>query len=281
MRIRRSLVIAAVAGGSLLCSALPAGAHPFFTDGATVPASSLGTLTLAMAHGCGTESEGGGDPTTEISIEVPEQVAYLLPQEVEGYEVSLEGDEGAVPDVVTWTAIDEGEPAPELTMDLVVDGDEGDELFVRVFQGCDGFEYRWIGTPDEPADDPAVGLTLAAEDPDSPPPVGEPEEAPTDAPDVDEPVSEDPVDGDADGDDADDGAPTADDPASDDQALEDPPPAVDELPTEPPADEGSGPLPVWAIVVGAIALAGIGALAGTALARRRRPQDPAAGPSAG
>jgi uncharacterized protein YcnI len=277
MRIRRSLVIATVAGGSLLSSALPASAHPFFTDGATVPASSLGTLTLAMAHGCGTESEGGGDPTTEISIEVPEQVSFIEPQEVDGYEVSLEGDEGGVPDVVTWTATDGGEPAPELTLDLVVDGAEGDEVFVRVFQGCDDFEYRWIGTPDDPADDPAVGLTLAAQDPDSPPPVGEPDDAPTDAPEVEDPVSEDPVDGDDPAADADDG----DDPAEDEQALEDPPPAVDELPTEPPEDEGNGPLPVWLIVVGAIALAGVGALAGTALARRRKPQDPTAGPPAG
>jgi uncharacterized protein YcnI len=274
MRIRRSLVIATVAGGSLLCSALPAGAHPFFTDGATVPASSLGSLTLAMAHGCGTESEGGGDPTTEISMEVPEQVSFIEPQDVEGYEVALEGDEGAVPDVVTWTAIDDGEAAPELPIDLVVDGAEGDEVFVRVFQGCDGFEYRWIGTPDDPADEPAVVLTLAAEDPDSPPPAGEPTGAPTDPPEVEDPVSEDPVDGD----DPAEEAPGEDEPTEDEPALDEPPPAVDELATEPPEDEGTGPLPVWLIVVGAIALAGIGALAGTALARRRRPQDPAAGP---
>jgi periplasmic copper chaperone A len=260
MRPSRSATLAAVTAALLVGSALPASAHPFFTDGATAPAGSLTTLTLAMAHGCGTETDAGGDPTTEVAVEVPEQVSYLEPGEVDGYEVEVEGDEGQVPEVVLWTATDGGEPAPELTMDLVVEGEPGDEIHVRVFQGCDDFEYRWIGTPDEPAEDPAVRLTLGEPDPDAPPP---PE--PTEAVEPEDEATE-----------ADDEAAEVDDSAADEEAEEeadDQATAVEDLPTEPPEDEAEG-LGWWPFVLGAIVLAGVGGLLGTLLARRRPVRDP-------
>lgn len=260
MRLSRSVTLAAATAAVLVGSALPASAHPFFTDGATAPAGSLTTLTLAMAHGCGTETDAGGDPTTQIAVEVPEQVSYLEPGDVDGYTVEVEGEEGAVPEVVVWTATDGGEPAPELTMDLVVDGDAGDEVYVGVFQGCDGFEYRWVGTPDEPAEDPAVRLTLGAPDPDAPPPP-----APTEAVEPEDGATE-PDDGAAEPDDT-----TLEeeaDEASDDQAT-----TVEDLPTEPPEDEAAG-LGWWPLVLGAIVLAGVGGLLGTLLARRRPVNDP-------
>lgn len=248
-RTRRGTLVALVVGG-LVVTAAPAGAHPFFTDGATVPASSLATVTLAMAHGCGTEQEGGGDPTLEVAVEVPEAVSFIEPAEVDGYEVTTEGDPGAVPDVVVWTATGDGEPAPELTMDLVVDGAEGDEVFVSVFQGCADFEYRWVGTPDAPADDPAVQLTLAATDPDSPPPAGDPDGEVDDGE-----VGEDPADPDA-----------TDEPTEE-------PTAVEDLPTEAPAgaEDGAG-FPVVPVVLGAIVLVALGAL----VAGRRTPTEPEA-----
>jgi uncharacterized protein YcnI len=259
MRLSRTVTLTAATAALVIGSALPAGAHPFFTDGATAPASSLATLTLAMAHGCGTESDAGGDPTTEIAVEVPEQVSYLEPGEVDGYEVSVEGDEGAVPDVVTWTATDGGVPAPALIVDLVVDGQAGDEVYVRVFQGCDGFEYRWVGTPEEPAEDPAVLLTLTEPDPDSPPPDPEPEE--TTPPETEDPEAapEDEV--------PDDAAAEADGAATDDEVT-----AVEDLATEPPEDEGGG-IGWWPFVLGAVVLAGLGGLLG---ARRRPVHDPTA-----
>lgn len=258
MRLSRTLTLGAATAALVLGGTLPAIAHPSFTGGGTVPASSLSTVTLAMAHGCGTEEDAGGDPTSEVAIEVPAQVSYLEPGEVDGYEVDVEGDDGAVPDVVTWTATDGGAPAPELTMDLVVDGEPGDEVFVRVFQGCDGFEYRWIGTPEDPADDPAVRLILAEPDPDAPAPPASTETTEPEGADPDV-ASEDEVGAEVEEE--------ADEPATDDEAT-----AVEDLPTEPPEDEGGG-IGRWPLVLGAVVLAGLGGLLG---ARRRSVQDPTA-----
>lgn len=256
LRLRRPLLTVAAAGGLLTMTAAPAAAHPFFADGATVPASSLASASLSMAHGCGTEADGGGDPTLEVALEVPEQVSYIEADTIDGYELEIEGD-GAVPDVLTWTAVGGGEPAPTFDLDLVVEGDEGDEVFFRVFQGCDDFQYRWVGTPDDPAEDPAVRLTLAAADPDAPPPEPEPAEDVEDAA-----PAEDVEDADASGPDA------ADDELDGDPDATD----VEELPTEPSGEEGEdGGLGGLPIIVGAVVLAGLGALLVT---KRRDAADP-------
>lgn len=247
LRLRRPLTTLVAAGGLLTLTAAPAAAHPFFADGATIPASSLGSVSLSMAHGCGTEADGGGDPTLEVAVEIPDQVSFVEADDLDGYDLEVEGD-GAVPEVLVWTATDGGEPAPTFDLDLVVDGDEGDEVYFRVFQGCDDFQYRWVGTPDEPADDPAVRLTLGAVDPDSPPPEPEPEPEP-------EVEDEEPVEDPAatDEDDELDGDPEATD--------------VEDLPTEPTGDETDGGLGALPIIIGAIVLAGLGAL----LVTKRRP----------
>jgi uncharacterized protein YcnI len=248
----RSRFVAGLATAGLLLTAAPAAAHPYFTDGATVPADSLASVTLDLAHGCGEESEGEGAPTTEVALEVPQQVGYLEPAEADGYELEVEGDPGAVPDVVVWTATDDGVPAPQFDLDIVVEGDEGDEIFVSVFQACGDQEERWVGTPEAPADDPAVGLTLAAPDPDSPPPPAEPEAEET--VDVEAEETQDQLP---------------------EEVEEEPATSVEDLPTEPPEDGGGGVPWLW-IVLGALVVAGVGAMVGT---RRRRPvpvvDDPA------
>lgn len=164
--LRRATGVAAVAVVSTASGAL---AHPFITDGATVRAASLTTMTLEMGHGCGDEAGGGSDPTLEVAMEVPGEVSYIEPLDTDGYEASVEADADGRPEVVTWTATDGGVAAPAVPMDLVIDGEEGDELFLKVFQGCEDFEYRWVGTPDDPADNPAVALTLGPPDPEAPP----------------------------------------------------------------------------------------------------------------
>lgn len=252
LRLRRPLLTLAAAGGLLTLTAAPAAAHPFFADGATVPAASLASASLSMAHGCGTETDGGGDPTSEVALEVPEQVSFIEAADHDGYELEIEGD-GPVPEVLVWTATDGGEPAPVFDLDLVV---EGDEVFFRVFQGCDDFQYRWVGTPDDPADDPAVRLTLAAADPDAPPP---PEPATDPEP---EPSEED------------DGADAPEEEAAAEDELDGDPDATDveELPTEPTGDEGDdGGVGALPIILGAIVLAGLGALLVT---KRRDAADP-------
>jgi uncharacterized protein YcnI len=254
MRLRRPLTVSTAAAALVLAIALPAGAHPFFTEGGIAPAGSLTTLTLSMAHGCGTEDDAGGDPTIEVSVEVPPSFSYLEPLDLEGFEVSVEGEAGEVPEVVTWTATDAQVPAPEFAMNAVVEGEVDDEVYVGVFQGCDGFAYRWVGTPDDPADDPAVRLVLTEPDPDAPPPPS-PTDTPAD-PEVDE---------------LDDGQVAAEDDAEVEADPEEEPTTVEELPTEPPEDEGEpGGLGWLPIVIGAIVLAGLGAALGTKLAARRR-----------
>ncbi len=177
--LRRAALLAPVA---LLVLVLPATAHPFVQGDA--PVDSLAQVTLAMAHGCGTEDAGGGDPTMEIAMEVPETVRVVEVPDVQGYAGETEQDEDGRIEVVTWTATDGGQPAPELRFDAVFSGEPGDEVFLKVFQGCDGFAYRWIGTPDEPADDPAIRVVLTQPDPDSPAP--EPDTAPAPETDPDE-----------------------------------------------------------------------------------------------
>jgi uncharacterized protein YcnI len=252
---RRAAVGALVA---TLLVALPAGAHPFVRGG-EAPVDSLATVTLAMAHGCGTEDSGGGDPTLEIALEVPEQLRLVDVADDPAYDHELEADDDGRVTVVTWTAIGDGEPAPDLEFDAVFRGEPGDEVYLRVFQGCEDFAYRWIGTPDAPADDPAVRVTLVAADEAAPaPPDDEPTAAEEEA--APEPAVEDDEGADPDA--------AAEEPDEGD-AGEDATDAPDAVDAEEAGDEGGSGFPVWLIVV-LVALAGIG----IALAQRARGGGP-------
>jgi uncharacterized protein YcnI len=250
---RRAAVGALVA---TLLVALPAGAHPFVRGG-EVPVDSLATVTLAMGHGCGTEDSGGGDPTLEIALEIPETVRVVDVADDPLYDHELEADDDGRVAVITWTTAGDGEPAPDVEFDAVFRGEPGDEVYLRVFQGCEDFAYRWIGTPDDPADDPAVRVLLIAADDERPaPPDDEPTAAEQEA--APEPASEDVEPETADPDDAPDTDEPADGPTEDEGTVE----PVD---GEEAADEGGSGFPVWLIVV-VVALAGIG----VALAQRAR-----------
>jgi hypothetical protein len=144
----------------------------------------------------------------------------------------------------------------------------GDEVYLRVFQGCEGFAYRWIGTPDEPADDPAVRVTLVEADPAAPaPPPDEATPAEVEA----APEPEVTAGGDEPGDDptGDDGEDVEADVEVDAGDSSDDDAAVD-LDADVAGDgdgdgEGRG-LPVLVPIVVALALAGLGVV----LARRSR-----------
>lgn len=168
-QLRRASILAI---GVTLVLAVPAAAHPFI-QGGEAPVDSLASLTLDLAHGCsddGHAHDDGEQPTTEVALEVPEQMRIAEVADVEGFEVELEADDGGRIEVVTWLAATSTEPAPELAFDAILSGEPGDEIFLRVFQACDDLSYRWVGTPDAPAEDPAVGLTLTEADPDNPAP---------------------------------------------------------------------------------------------------------------
>jgi hypothetical protein len=179
--------LAALSAALLIVVLLPtaAWAHPFVRGG-SAPVDSLAELTLAMAHGCGTEQAGGGDPTLEVAMEVPDGVRIVDADAPEGWTVAFEGQPV---DVVVWLADEARDPAPELTFRAVFSGEPGDEVYLKVFQGCEGFSYRWIGTPEEPASDPAIRVRLVEADPSAPPPP-EPEEPAVEEPAVEEPGDE-------------------------------------------------------------------------------------------
>lgn len=152
---------------AMLSIAGPAIAHPFIHSG-EVPVDSLATITLDIAHGCDPTHSGEQRPTTEVAIELPGWVTLVDPGQPDGWEIEISADQDA--EVVTYSRDDAQEPAPVFDLDVVVEGEPGQERFLSVYQGCGDAEHRWIGTPDEPADEPAIGLLLVEADPDSPPP---------------------------------------------------------------------------------------------------------------
>ena len=171
-----------------LLLATPALAHPFVVGGGRVPVQSLATIQLDLAHGCGVESAGAGPDTDEVALEVPDWLRIVDVPEPDGWRVSIEDATDAqldagVTGVVVWAADGGAEPAPRFALDVVVDGEAGETRFLRVSQRCGDAVERWVGTPDAPAEQPAVRLRLEPADPASPPPpLPEPEPEPEPAP---------------------------------------------------------------------------------------------------
>lgn len=277
VRLRRALPLALVA---VLVLAAPAAAHPFI-EGGEAPVDSLASLTLDLAHGCsadgGDEHDAAEEPTTEVALEVHEQLRIVEVPDVDGFDVELETDEDGWVEVVTWLATTSTAPAPELPFDAVVSGDPGDELYLRVFQACGDLDHRWVGTPDQPAEDPAIRLTLADADPDRPAP--DPEPVPTgDSANAasdeagDEASGEETADaGEGAGEDPATGEEPAADPAGDPAEEAGAAPEREELAVAPPAAPQDSPL-LWAIVI----LAGALLLIALILALRPRPAAAAA-----
>ena len=171
-----------------LLLATPALAHPFVVGGGRVPVQSLASIQLDLAHGCGVERAGAGPDTDEVALEVPDWLRIVDVPEPDGWRVSIEDAtdtqlDAGVTGVVVWAADGGAEPAPRFALDVVVDGEAGETRFLRVSQRCGDAVERWVGTPDEPAEQPAVRLRLEPVDPASPPPpLPEPEPQPQPAP---------------------------------------------------------------------------------------------------
>jgi hypothetical protein len=274
--LRRALPLALVL--TVLASTVAA-AHPYIREG-EAPVDSLASLTLDLAHGCQAdgvghaegEGEGLGAPTTEVALEVPAQMRIVDVPELDGWEVELEHDVDGNVEVVSWTATTAQQPAPRLPLDVVIDGEPGDELHLGVFQACDELTHRWVGTPEEPAEDPAVRLTLVEADPDRPDPdlADEEPEATEEDPTV---IEDDAAAGTADEAAAED---AVDEPVADETAEA---PDAEQARVTPPVEPERSPL-LWAVV----ALVGAALVIAILLAlRRRAPADPApdAGPEEG
>lgn len=180
---RHAIVATGVVLASALVLATPAFAHPYVVGGGRVPVQSLATIELDLAHGCGVERPGEGPDTDEVALDVPGWLRIVDVPVPDGWDVTIEET------LVLWEAARASEPAPRFALDVVVDGEAGETRHLRVSQRCGDAVERWIGTPDEPAEQPAVRLLLEPSDPDrpapplpAPPPQPEPAPGPEDAP---------------------------------------------------------------------------------------------------
>jgi MYXO-CTERM domain-containing protein len=152
---------AALATGLTLVTAGAAWAHPAFNPN-EVPGGEAVETDLVIPHGCnpqgGMPEEGAATATTRFELQLSDAVASFEAGEVDGWEVSREGE------VVTWTDAGGATTDPiTLPVTLSLAGDSGDELYLKGYQECaEGGDFRWIGTPDEEAEFPAVKLTLTS-----------------------------------------------------------------------------------------------------------------------
>jgi periplasmic copper chaperone A len=120
-----------------------------------------------VGHGC---DDFG---TTSISVQIPDGVEEVAPEDEPGWKLTTTGDEESVREV-TWTA--EGEPLDphhlgRFGMSLALpDGQPGDVVYFPTIQRCEQGVTRWIETPaagesEEDLQNPAPAITLtAAED---------------------------------------------------------------------------------------------------------------------
>jgi YD repeat-containing protein len=172
----RALLLAAAL---LLLLVAPAAAHPGVRGG-ELPVDSLATMTIATNHGCGTHDDDEEQVTTGLTLEVPDWLR-VVDVPADGWDVTLERDDAGRVGVVTWEDAEATTIAPEVELEVVAAGTPGETRYLRVIQTCGELTERWVGTPDEPADQPAVRVTLAGPDPDAPPPP-EPDAAAGDEP---------------------------------------------------------------------------------------------------
>lgn len=166
-------VVTLLAAVLMVVFAVPAAAHPFILGGGEIPVDSLATITLDLAHGCGSEGSGTGQDSLEVALEVPEWLRVVEVADHPGYRHDVEVAQGRIV-VVTWRADGGPSPAPAFELDVVASGPAGESRHLAVFQACVDSSHRWIGTPDAPADDPAIDVRLVAADPERPAPPAAP-----------------------------------------------------------------------------------------------------------
>jgi uncharacterized protein YcnI len=199
--------------------AAPGRAHPAVRGG-ELPVDSLATLTLVTGHGCGADHGGAEAPTTEVVLEVPDWLRVVDAPAAAPWTTAVDAADASGTGTVTWTTDAPAVTAPDLDLEVVATGAEGEVRHLRVVQSCGERTERWVGTPDEPADQPAVEVRLAAADPSSPPP---PEVEPRAPGTQDAPAEDGAADADGDGG---AGGQEADDPAGDDDPGRDDGPAT-------------------------------------------------------
>jgi hypothetical protein len=175
---RGAVALAVAAALAFGMAPVVASAHPFVAGGGRIPVQSLALIELDLAHGCGDEQAGAGADTDEVALEAPPWLRVIDVPAADGWDIEVVRGEAPDTSIVVWTATSGAEPAPRFALQVVVDGIPGETRHLRVSQRCGTRIERWIGTPEAPADRPAVVLRLIAPDPDAPPPPP-PEEPPS------------------------------------------------------------------------------------------------------
>lgn len=144
-----------------LVTAAAASAHPAFNPN-QLPGGEPVETVLVVPHGCSpTGGMPDGDdavPTTLFELQLSDAIVDLEPAEIDGWQVSRDGD------VVRWEDAGGATTEPiELPLTITLVGDSGEDVYLAAYQACaEGGEFRWIGTPDQEAEWPAAKLTLTS-----------------------------------------------------------------------------------------------------------------------
>jgi len=175
---RRLCIIGAAATLALLVPAAPASAHVTITPSSTA-AGAHATLEVSVGHGC------AGSPTTEITIQLPEEITSVTPtrnalweveKAMEAVEPPIEDGHGnEVVERVASVSYTTDSPLPEgfrdvFELSVTLPDSPGTILVFPIVQRCEEGESAWTQVPEEgqSAEDleqPAPAFTLtAAED---------------------------------------------------------------------------------------------------------------------
>ena len=181
---RARTLIAPIAGASILfLSGIGGTAAHVHVAADSAAAGSTTLVRFSFSHGC------DGSATTEIAIQIPEEITTVRPGMNYGWTVekvtedagasatpAADGHEDAASRVseVVYTA---KEPVPdgfydELVLQVALPEDaEGETLYFPVIQTCEEGETAWVQIPDagqdsEELESPAPSISITAPEPD-------------------------------------------------------------------------------------------------------------------
>lgn len=153
--MRSATRIAALTAGLLVLTATAAFAHPGFNPN-QMPVGEPVEAIFVVTHGC-TFVEGDAQRTVRVDLGYTDQVR-ITAHDVDGWDVADDGE------AIVWTDAG-GSTTDPIVLPLtvtVISGDEGDRVYLPVFQECaEGDVYRWVAEPGQDGD-PAARLDLTA-----------------------------------------------------------------------------------------------------------------------
>ena len=178
--LARLCAVPVTIGAIVLGLAAPASAHVTISA-STTAAGAFTVLTVSVPHGC------DGSSTTEVAIQIPEQINAVTPTRNPLWEVDKQVEQLDPPvtdahgneitervATVTYTA---NTPLPEgyrdaFELSLQLPDQEGETLVFPTIQTCEQGESAWIEVPEDGQDPeelelPAPSVTVTASDGDA------------------------------------------------------------------------------------------------------------------